>query len=150
MPIINIDYQVFMTYGHAVPAATTIGTDGLGPCLGIVARRNDGQIFCGHLACSLAGLPANKDRIKAAAKAILLANVGAADAVGRVDCASSQNDPTMRWMFEAAQETYADVGFQQGFGIYWNGAAVAVVDMATELSGAVKGPHDDAGPLDVA
>jgi hypothetical protein len=150
MPTINIDYQVFMTYSHEVTSNVTIGTDGLGPCIGIIATKINGNIFCGHLACTLAATPANAAAIKAQTIAVLAAQMGAKDEVENVYCASGQpNDRSSKWMMEAIVSAYSKTSFKQGSLIYWNGANPEISDdFNTTLTGTTEGPKDDSGPFE--
>lgn len=150
MTTIIIDYEVFMTHCHQVAANTSIGTDGLGPCIGIIAPKTDGSIFCGHLACSIAALPANQATITAKAQAVMLANLGTKAEVENVYCATGNlKDKSALWMLNGITATYAKVSYKEGTGIYWDKTKPIIISLPDSLNGTTKGSQTDDGPMEV-
>jgi hypothetical protein len=150
MATIPVDHQVFMTHSHTVPKAQSIGTDGLGPCVGLIAVLGNGSVTCGHLACSLSGEPKNKDTVKARTTALLAAQLGPAAGVQVVHCATGNlKEPTARWMLEALKEHYKTSATIEATGIYWAGNEPRPVPAGATLAGRTRGDAGDNGPLDV-
>lgn len=150
MTTVSINYQVFMTHCHQTNKSNSIGTDGLGPCVGIIATKKDGTIFCGHLACSIAATPGNQDSITSKAAAIMLAQAGTKDQVENVYCATSNiKDKSAKWMIDGITSTYSKVSYNEGNGIYWDKTKPIVTQFGTNLNGTTKGNQTDDGPMDV-
>lgn len=151
MVTLNINYQVFMTYTHSLEKTNTIGTDGLATCVGIIATyKNNDNIFCGHMSCSISGMPSNETSIKEKTKELILKYLGTKEAVDNVYCCTaSLKEPTSKWMLEAIKETYSKVSYKEGNGIYWNSTNPVIIGMADHLDGATKGPNSENGPFDV-
>jgi hypothetical protein len=150
MATITVDQQVFMTHGDAVAKAQSIGTDGLGPCVGLIAVLGNGKVFCGHFACSVTGEPKNKDLVKAKATALLAAQIGPAAGVQAVHCATGNlREPTAKWMIEAVKEHYKIGVMIEATGIYWAGNEPHPVPANTKLAGRAKGDTSENGPLEV-
>ena len=89
MAVVDVEVAVSMSCYSTVAAGTSIGTDGLGTCVGIVIVGRNGT-FCGHMACLIAvpggpGTPAF-ERVKNSARVKLqdidLGGVGKIEVVG--------------------------------------------------------------------
>ena len=103
----NVNYEVKMTYHKIVNTSQSIGTDGCGPCVGIIAQLANGTVFCGHLACSVSGMPNNKEKVKKGAKKVISDAMKSSGAqVKEVYYASGLSDTTAKWIIEAINEAY--------------------------------------------
>jgi hypothetical protein len=58
MPEVN--WLVYMSYGISVPEKLSIGTQGCGPCLGIIIRSNK-RVICVHMSCDVVVIPSRNE-----------------------------------------------------------------------------------------
>ncbi|KAM9990344.1 hypothetical protein ACTFIY_006388 [Dictyostelium cf. discoideum] len=149
MPSVTVDYKVFMTHDHT--NNTSIGTDGLATCIGIIARLNNGDTYCGHISNEIQGSAPNIPIIMEKTQAIMTERLNPANVIS-VYCATTSTFPDTNAMYNAIVNTYPDLvqPKMQGTGIYWDGNAVGVINgLYDNINGNTEGTNNDQGPLNV-
>ncbi|KAF2074208.1 hypothetical protein CYY_004494 [Polysphondylium violaceum] len=151
MTVITVDYAVFMTQYHNITDQQSIGTDGLGPCIGIVAHKKDNTVFCAHLACSI--VPSNADNIKLItekSKTVLTPYLNSKDVSTIFYVSGNPRDKSADAMFQGLQAVYGANTLNTGNGVYWDKKLkTAIATGAQTIVGTTKGPQDDNGPIEV-
>ncbi|KAM9967469.1 hypothetical protein ACTFIW_001553 [Dictyostelium discoideum] len=148
MVVITVSYKVHMTYYSE--SAGSIGTDGLGPCVGIIAKKTNGTTFCAHIASSIQGTDANLPSITTKTTELINKYLKNADLV-EMSCATGNlKDKSATAIYKGLTNAYgAKVkALVQGTGIYFKDGAVGVVQAET-IKGTVEGPNAFDGPMDV-
>ncbi|KAN0040203.1 hypothetical protein ACTA71_012093 [Dictyostelium dimigraforme] len=146
--VVQVSYKVHMTYYHE--STGSIGTDGLGPCVGIIAKKTNGSIFCAHIASSLSGIPSNVPIITAKTTELINKYLKNADLV-EMSCASGNiKDSSATAIHKGLVDAYGTKvkALVQGTGIYFKDGAVGLVQADT-IKGTTEGPSDDNGPMDI-
>jgi len=146
MTCIPVYYQVHMSYSHKEPESKSIGTDGLGPCLGIIIRAK-GQVFCGHMSCEIVPMGDGVKKIhQIASRLLIIQNLKPIDSI--YFASGSPRDKTTKTMHAAINEVLGtDADLQTGFGIYWKDGKVGVLPKVTDsVLGTVKSPRDPTQP----
>ncbi|KAN0022159.1 hypothetical protein ACTFIU_004328 [Dictyostelium citrinum] len=143
---VTVDYLVHMTHDHTND--TSIGTDGLGTCVGIIARLNNGNTYCGHLSCEMQGIAANVQTITERTQTIMNERLNPIN-VASLHVATTSNGLDTNAMITGIQNTYPAIVVTrlEGTGLYWDGNNVAAIN--NSVIGTTQGPTDDQGPLNV-
>ncbi|AJI95754.1 hypothetical protein BD65_296 [Yersinia ruckeri] len=100
----SLTYYVPATgrYGVKAPGdlanAQTFGSQGATVCVILLLVKSDGNLFCGHMACGLSGMPANEVAVKAKVNTLLDNALGAGNKGQAWEMTSSSNDVTTTWM----------------------------------------------------
>ncbi|EKN4686870.1 hypothetical protein [Yersinia ruckeri] len=100
----SLTYYVPATgrYGVKAPGdlanAQTFGSQGASVCVILLLVKSDGNLFCGHMACGLSGMPANEDLVKERVNTLLNDALGAGNKGQAWKMTSSAKDPTTIWM----------------------------------------------------
>ncbi len=145
---VQVYYQVCMSYAHKEPESRSIGTCGLGPCLGILARSH-GQVFCGHMSCGLTGIAEHRARIMESARTLMvIQNLAPID---ELYFAAGAPDTSTRWMAEAISRLFfpdnTPLGINRAFGIFWKGGDVGFLPLVNDtVQGTVRSPRDPSQP----
>ncbi|KAN0050548.1 hypothetical protein ACTA71_003679 [Dictyostelium dimigraforme] len=144
---VTVDYEVCQSYDHI--SNTSIGTDGLGTCVGVIARLDNGDTYCGHISCEISGIAANIPTIRQRTQEILTAIINPAN-VTKLHCATTSNSADTRAIYDALTDSYPNSiqPMMQGSGIYFDGNDVGVVNgLSRRVVGTTVGPNEDNGPL---
>ncbi len=158
MANIELAYRVRMTCWHGQAEGESIGTNGLGPCLGMIIRKG-GQVYCGHMSCAIGlGLPeqkaANLNRIRISTHGVLV-NTKVTKPVDAIAFASGQPDATTKAMHAVAKEYFeTKEEMHKNFGIYWKDGKVQFAAENDKMAGAQTSPgpeseYDMDGPFNV-
>ncbi|KAN0041043.1 hypothetical protein ACTFIV_003579 [Dictyostelium citrinum] len=148
MVVVTVSYKVHMTYYSE--SASSIGTDGLGPCVGLIARKTNGSTFCAHIASSIQGTDPNLPTITSKTTELINKYLKNAD-LTQMSCATgNMNDKSAKAIYQGLVNAYGSKvkPLVQGTGIYFKDGAVNVVQADT-IKGTVEGPNDLNGPMDI-
>ncbi|EAL65506.1 hypothetical protein DDB_G0283783 [Dictyostelium discoideum AX4] len=148
MVVITVSYKVHMTYYSE--SAGSIGTDGIGPCVGIIAKKTNGTTFCAHIASSIQGIDANLPSITSKTTELINKYLKNVDLVEMSCVTGNLKDKSANAIYKGITNAYgAKVkALVEGTGIYFKDGAVGVVKAET-IKGTVEGPNAFDGPMDV-
>ncbi|KAN0037698.1 hypothetical protein ACTFIV_003052 [Dictyostelium citrinum] len=127
MVVITVSYKVHMTYFSE--SASSIGTDGLGPCV---------------------GTDPNLPTITSKTTELINKYLKNAD-LTQMSCATgNMNDKSAKAIYQGLVNAYGSKvkPLVQGTGIYFKDGVVNVVQADT-IKGIVEGPNDLNGPMDI-
>lgn len=104
----NLTYYVSATEGRYgvksqadLADGQTFGSQGATVCVILLLIKADGNLFCGHMACGIAGLPQNEGTIKSKVQELLNAALGEDNKEQEWKITGSSTDSTNRWIREA-------------------------------------------------
>lgn len=90
------------TYGTMDPATLqagqTFGSQGATVCVILLITKTDGNLFCGHMACGISGLPGNEQIIKTKTAELLDLALGDDNKGQPWEITGSSSDATNQWI----------------------------------------------------
>lgn len=148
----NVDWQVYMTHALSVPSSSSVGTDGLGPCLGVIIRESN-RIICIHLSCSKRAGSPRVPEIGAMGDITTLTHklwTSLAIKADGIWTASGQPDNTTKAM-DMGTFAYYGVKMKKGFGIYWKAGQCSLLAGWNENITPKLGQSENStnGPFDI-
>ncbi|QYM92019.1 hypothetical protein [Dickeya zeae] len=114
----SLTYYVPATgcYGVKAPnelnIGETFGSQGATVCVILLLTKNDGNLFCGHMACGISGAPGNKDTVETKAQLLLDNALGDTNKAQPWTMTSSSKDMTTTWMREAITRWFTNAPTQ--------------------------------------
>ncbi|KAM9979730.1 hypothetical protein ACTFIZ_005990 [Dictyostelium cf. discoideum] len=146
--IITVDYQVHMTYFYE--SAGSIGTDGCSVCVGIIARKTNGNHFCAHFSSSVIGNDDNFETIRSKAAEIIQKYLKNDDLEIMSCCTLNYSEKSSQAIFKGLVDAYGKKvrELNQGQGIFYKNGTIGIVT-GSNIRGATLGPNDGDGPIDI-
>ena len=118
----NLNYYVSATegrYGVMNPIeldnGRTFGSQGATVCVILLLIKSDGNLFCGHMSCGIAGIPGNKQIIKDKAGALLDNALGDGNKGQSWWITGSSTDNTNVWIREAMHNWFTNLPTEENF-----------------------------------